>query len=195
MQHKSKGIGTKTLLSTSYELNRSIENYGIQINKLATEANLPPSYFIALITLECSGKADVKPRFESHVYKSLKQVRDKTLANYGSITHKTIHDASDEALRNLATSWGPFQLMGYQCIELGVNVADIRGDNSLYWGVYWINKRYGKALREKRFKDAFHIHNTGRPYPTSGKPMTYDPKYVDRGIHYMESISEEVNEL
>ena len=42
-----------------------------------------------------------------------------------------IHDASDDALKNLATSWGPFQLMGYQVIPLDLNIADIRGDEAV----------------------------------------------------------------
>ena len=101
------------------------------------------------------------------------------------ITHEMIADASDEALKNLAKSWGPFQLMGYKCLHLDVKVKDLRGDDALDWGAKWIKLEYGHLLRKKRYKDAFHYHNTGKTYPKSGIPKTHDPKYVDNGLKYM----------
>ena len=62
-----------------------------------------------------------------------------------------IKNINEAGLKNLSTSWGPFQLMGYKCIILGIYVKDIRGDNSVYWGVKWINKTYGKYLKKGRF--------------------------------------------
>ena len=76
--------------------------------------------------------------------------------------------------------------MGYQCIELEVNVADIRGEHAIYWGVYWMKKRYGKYLEQKDFANAFHIHNTGQPIPINGKHSTHDPNYVSKGLKYMD---------
>ena len=182
-------------VTKAFILERTWKNYGDPIQDLAEEFNIPASYLLALIVLECSGqeKEDIEPRFENHVYKKLKTVRDNTSASYGSITQKTIFDSSDDALKNLATSWGPFQLMGYQCIELGVNVADIRGKQSLYWGVYWINERYGNNLRANDFKNAFHIHNAGHHYPKTGGPNTHDPKYVENGIHYAKYFEHKLN--
>jgi hypothetical protein len=98
-------------------------------------------------------------------------------------------DASDDALRNLATSWGPFQLMGYKCILLDVNIRDIRGPNGVEHGADWINQTYGNAMREGRFKDCFHMHNTGQPYPKTGLPRTHDPQYVPRGISMMKQFN------
>jgi hypothetical protein len=51
--------------------------------------------------------------------------------------------------------------------------------------VKWIDLTYGDYIRRGQYKDAFHIHNTGRPYPDSGPPKTYDPKYVPNGLMYM----------
>jgi len=161
------------------------KNYGEKVEKYAHQFGLNASYLKALISLECSGRVHFKERFEPKVYTSLKNVRDKKTKKYGSIRYETIKDASDDALRNLASSWGPFQLMGYQSIELGVNVADIRGNNAVYWGIYWINKRYGTYLKKHKYKDAFHIHNTGRPMPWHGKSFTYDPNYINNGIKYI----------
>ncbi|MBL7944278.1 MAG: hypothetical protein JNM00_16035, partial [Flavobacteriales bacterium] len=97
-----------------------------------------------------------------------------------------LHDASDEAIDNLSTSWGPFQLMGYKVLGMGVNVSDIRDDHSAaLWGAKWIKKEYGHFLEKKKWKDAFHYHNTGRRYPISGGPRTHDPYYVSNGLRYI----------
>ncbi len=112
-------------------------------------------------------------------------MRDGVSTNFGTITHAQLKDASDQAIRNLASSWGPFQLMGYQCIELGIHVRDIRGEQALYWGMFWINKRYGRYVRQGKLRDAFHIHNTGRPFPLFGKPFTHNPAYVENGMMYV----------
>ena len=96
-----------------------------------------------------------------------------------------LRDATDGALKNMASSWGPFQIMGYKCIWLDIQLQDLRGEEALYWAVKWIDKTYGDYIRRGQYKDAFHIHNTGRPYPESGPPKTYDPKYVPNGLMYM----------
>ena len=75
--------------------------------------------------------------------------------------------------------------MGYKCLQLGVNVNDIRGDEALDWGAKWIKLEYGHLLKKKRYKDAFHYHNTGSLYPKSGPPKTYHPDYVSNGLKYM----------
>ena len=98
-------------------------------------------------------------------------------------------DASDDALRNLATSWGPFQLMGYKCILLDVNIRDIRGPNGVEHGADWINQTYGSVMRQGRFRDCFHMHNTGQPYPRTGLPRTHDPQYVPRGMSMMKQFA------
>jgi len=156
------------------------ENYGEEINRLAIEFDLPYEYLMALVVLECSGANPIEPRFEKHVYKKLKLFRDGDLNRFENLNKESIKDASDEALENLAKSWGPFQLMGYKCLKLGVKINDIRGNNSLYWGVYWINKEYGDYLRRNKLEQAFRIHNTGSP---SG--ATYNSRYVRDGLKHI----------
>ncbi|MDP2176104.1 MAG: hypothetical protein Q8K70_09380 [Bacteroidota bacterium] len=162
-----------------------IENYGESINEAAETFDLPANYLKALCMMECGGAKKIKPRFEKHVFKRLKQVRDGKLNNYEHVTKDMVEDASDEALKNLASSWGPFQLMGYKCLLLDIKIKDIRGDDGVYYGVKWIDLTYGKYLRQKRFKDAFHIHNAGKPFPKSGISKTHHPQYVNKGIKYM----------
>ena len=161
------------------------ENYGKAIDSCAKIFNLNSRYIKSLACLECSGRTDRPNRFERHVYKRLKNVRDGKLADYEGVTTQMLADASDDALKNLATSWGPFQIMGYKCLHLNINVADLRGNDAVYWGVKWINMEYGHLLRKGRYRDAFHYHNTGRVYPADGKPTTYDPNYVSNGLEYM----------
>jgi hypothetical protein len=138
------------------------------------------------LQLECGGKKPAGSRFEKHVFKRLKEVRDGTRTNYENVKAHHLQDASDAALKNLATSWGPFQLMGYKCILLNVKIKDIRGPNAVHYGAKWINLAYGTRLRKGQYKDCFHIHNTGRPYPSNGRPKTHDPQYVPRGLSAIE---------
>ena len=101
-----------------------------------------------------------------------------------NVTHASIANASDAALVNLATSWGPFQLMGYHSIGLKTTVSQIRGADSLNHGVAWIKEDYGHILSKGQFRDAFHWHNAGKRYPKSGK--TKSRSYVRRGLSAME---------
>ena len=167
------------------KLERSFRNYKDKIVQECQQNKLSPAYFLALATLESSGKKYPKKRFEKKVYYHLKGVRDGRYRTFGSIRRKHLKGLSDGAIRNLATSWGPFQLMGYQAYELGVYVSDIRGKESVKHGVRWCNNRYGKYLKKSDFINCFHIHNTGKPHPKNGKPFTYDPKYVHKGMRYI----------
>ena len=162
------------------------KNYGAQINRLAKDFGVSAAYLKALICLEVGGRKPAPTRFEKHVYSKLKLVRSGKRSRYEMLKKKTIQDASDDALKNLATSWGAFQIMGYKCVQLGVKVSDIRGEHSIYWGVKWIVEEYGHLLRKKRFKDAFHYHNTGKLHPRNGSPRTYHANYVPNGLKYMQ---------
>jgi len=159
-----------------------VDNYSEDVQTAAAAFNLPYEYLMALIQLECSGIRPAGERFEPHVFRRLQAVRDGKRKNYENITPSHLANASDAALRNLATSWGPFQLMGYKCILLDVQIRDIRGDRGVYHGVNWINITYGDRLRRGEYKNCFHMHNTGRTYPRVGLPTTHDPQYVPRGL-------------
>lgn len=166
-----------------------LKNYGAAIDSAANIFGVSSSYLKALCLLECSGKKKFQQRFEEHVYRKLKKVKFKELSNYEHVTPEMLQDANDEALKNLASSWGPFQLMGYKCLLLDIKIRDIRGDDAVFYGVKWIDLTYGETLKEKKFKDAFHIHNTGSPFPSNGSPKTYDPNYCNRGLKYMDWFS------
>jgi len=100
---------------------------------------------------------------------------------------------TDGDLQKLASSWGPFQIMGYKCYEISVDVDALQGKKAVENGAKWINKNYGDYLRKGLYKDAFHIHNTGKPYPRVGSPKTYHKSYVPKGLKYIEEFEEMLN--
>ncbi len=163
----------------------AIHFYGKDVEKLSQKYNLPYSYLMALIMLESSGRRNPHARFERNVYLKLKAVRDGRLSHYENITRKDLQGMSDHQLRDLAKSWGPFQIMGYKSLKMGITVQDLHNYKALENGIKWINQEYGDLLRQGRYKDAFHYHNTGHIIPPSGKNYTTDPYYVEKGIQYM----------
>lgn len=162
------------------------QNYGEEMHLIADELDLPYSYLMSLAVLECSGEKPAGSRFESHVYRELIRVKEGKRRKYESVKREHLENLSDEEIRELASSWGPFQLMGYKIIALGVSIDDIRDEEvAAMEGAKWIKKEYGRFLNKKKWKDAFHIHNTGKRFPLSGRSQTHDPYYVSDGIRYM----------
>ena len=168
----------------------AIKNYRNEVILYSKQFNLNRNYIMAVIMLESSGKTDVPSRFEPAVFKKLKDVQNNNLVHLEYITKQDLKNADDAALRNLASSWGPFQLMGYKCIHLGIKIKDLRGVDAVYYGIFWIDQTYGDYIRQGRYQDAFHIHNTGHPVPANGKYKTYDPNYVTKGMKYMKYFEE-----
>ncbi len=141
---------------------------------------IPEAYLAALISLETSppGNWESK-RFEKHIYKRLKELKysGKT---FGSISRKAVKRRNDGELRQLATSYGPTQLMGYHCLQIGCTIKELSGKYHLQWAIIWMEKQYGKYARRGHWESCFRIHNTGRP---DGK--TYHKGYVKRGLKRM----------
>jgi len=162
------------------------KNYSEEIAELSKQYDLSYPYLMSLIVLECKGNKPAGHRYESHVNQRLKQLQLGKRERYENIRSSDLKELNEDALKNLSTSWGPFQLMGYKAIPLGVNVKDLKDESSATEiGVRWISKEYGHFLKKKKFKDAFHYHNTGRRFPLSGRSQTHNPYYVSDGIKYM----------
>jgi len=178
---------------SKYALENVQKNYGNQIDSLSTIMDLPSAYIKALIMLESSGRKPYPSRFEEHVYEKLLQVKAGKREAYENITKQMLQGKNDYTLRCLASSWGPFQIMGYKCVHLRIKINSLSSKDALYWGMKWINDDYGYVLREKRYRDAFHLHNTGKGFPNDGASQTYNPQYVMRGMKYMKYFSNDVN--
>jgi len=183
----------KETISTSTEKGALLaveRNYGADIDKYSKEFGVSASYLKALTMLETSGRKNMPSRYEKHVYTKLKEVQAGKRFKYEKVRKRNLRNLSNDAIKNLASSWGPFQIMGYKCIQMGIYVQDLRGEKAVYYGIKWIVEDYGKQLKKGRYKDAFHIHNTGRPHPKYGKALTYDPDYVTKGLQYMKYFEE-----
>ncbi len=161
-----------------------LENYGSEIEEVASNLGMNKYYFMALCMLECGGRKPAPTRFEKHVFKRLRRVKEGEHEKYELIETKDLAMANEEALKNLASSWGPFQIMGYKVIPEGYKVKDLRGAKGIYFGMKWIVKEYGDILKKENYRNAFHYHNTGSIIK-NGRIRTYNPNYVREGEKWM----------
>ncbi|MCB9246438.1 MAG: hypothetical protein H6606_08410 [Flavobacteriales bacterium] len=164
---------------------RTFNNYHEEIRPLALRFDVPEEYLLALIALESSGRKIVPHRFESHIYHKLEQLKAGKIARIEHVKSSDLSNSSAEELKDLASSWGPFQIMGYKCFELGIPLDDLKTKKTIESSVVWVKRNYGTMLSRNEFRDAFHFHNTGRKYPRFGPPRTHDSAYVPRGLKYM----------
>lgn len=166
------------------------QNYGDEMREIATSLELPYAYLMSLAVLECSGDKPAGHRFEQHVFRELVKVKDGKRRSYEAVRKQHLANLSEGEIRDLATSWGPFQLMGYKAVALDVDVEDLSDEDvAARIGARWIQKEYGRFLKKKKWKDAFHIHNTGKRFPLNGRSQTHDPYYVSDGLRYMKYFS------
>jgi hypothetical protein len=101
-----------------------------------------------------------------------------------SLANPALAELADEALRELATSWGPTQIMGYHLVGRAGTVRDLL-DPEFHFKLALtllaeFSERYGLDLRLE-FSELFRCWNTGRPYGE-----TTDPRYVEKGLLRME---------
>ncbi|MGH9447573.1 MAG: hypothetical protein ACRD3O_17860, partial [Terriglobia bacterium] len=95
----------------------------------------------------------------------------------------TLTAAQDQALRQMATSWGLTQIMGYRILGRTETVEDLL--TPLFHLRYAVRLLEGLGRRftldlSKDFESLFQAWNCGHP---GGK--TYDPQYVPRGMQRM----------
>lgn len=166
------------------------DRFGAKIAKATEGTPVPPKFIAGLIAVE-AGKdrngqiKESATRFESHVYEKLKQVRDGKLLQYNKIRRAQLADASDDALKALATSCGLTQIMQWWSIHMGISVAELRGPNHLKHAVKLLEMTAGNQLRTLDYEGTLRIWNTGRP---GGK--THDPDYVANAGAVMDAYAE-----
>lgn len=177
-------------LAVAFAIKKVNANYGRRVELFARQLDLPVNYFKALILLECSGNYPPGSRYEPHVFAQLLAVQQGTIPAYSGIRQAHLKGRSKKTLQQMATSWGPLQIMGYHSIHLGIHIDELKGERSLYHGMVWAKQNYGHLLKKKAYRDAFHFHNTGKPYPKIGAPLTHDRYYVGNGIRYMQKLAE-----
>lgn len=149
-------------------------------------------------------KGKIKPeatRFEPGVYKDLISLREKgycfvggkKLNNYSGVRREQIKDASDAAIRALATSYSFSQIMGWHCINnLKCTIAELRDPNKHFgYTVKLLKIVGGNYMKHGDLEAVLHIWNTG-----SANGKTYHEDYVENALkvkkHY-EAILKEHN--
>ncbi len=158
------------------------EEFDKQIVEACAGTNIPPRFIAGLIGNE-AGKdrqGNIKrsaTRFESGVYRHLVAVRDGRESSYNrTIKRADIHDASDEALRALATSYEATQIMGWHCIHnFHCTIADLKNpDKHFFYTVKLLQLNgFPANASEERMADEMREWNTGRE-----KGKTYHANYV-----------------
>ena len=152
-----------------------------EIERAAAGTDLAPEYIAALISIESSPPGNrVSERFEPKVYQHLLELK-RSGSEWGGLSRSAVARYNDEQLKELATSYGLVQIMGYHCIQLGCEVSELKGDYQLQWAAAYMQYHYAKQARRKDWNACFRIHNTGRP---DGRPHRSD--YVTRGLQRMQ---------
>jgi len=162
----------------------AVKNYKKSVDSLAGIYKLPSDYLMALIMLESSGRKKVPVRFEKGIYDQLKQLQEGKIEKFENLGKSDLKGVKDKTLRALASSYGPFQIMGYKKYILKISLDDLKGNKNMDYAIKWIDFSYGEMLRSNEFRDAFHFHNVGKRYPLEGPPLTHDPNYVENGLNF-----------
>lgn len=163
---------------------RILTNVGPKITDACEDTRVPTAFLAGLISVENAPLNANASRFESHIFKKLKRVRDGQLSQFNRIKRSDLSGATDAALKNLATSFGLTQIMGFHVIATFKNeitLNDLRDpEKHLNFGVQFIENEAGPHLGTGAFEKVLRIHNTGRPNGT-----THDPNYVANALGVM----------
>lgn len=192
---------------TDAELMQNIKTqWGMLFNQVtASFPAVKPSFLAALTANETGGDPNAS-RFEPAVFGKLGRVVTGNLDSYGSITAAQLLEfavptadapASIEMarfvfannltrLRDLATSWGLVQIMGYHAIAFDTpnGVADLKNPVSEIPLACRLLAQFadGNGLDlSTNFAELFACWNTGRPHG-----QTADPKYIPNGLARMQ---------
>ena len=160
------------------------DRFGLKVHLACANSIVEESFLAGFIGVEAgidrNGqiREDAK-RFEVHVYASLKAVRDGLKRSYNRITKADIANASDDALKNLATSFGMTQIMAWHLIKnLRGTVADLRDpEKHLFYAVELLNLTARKHLLKREYDSVLRIWNTG-----SANGKTYHADYVGNAL-------------
>ena len=152
-----------------------------RIWKASHGTNIPEEYLAAVISLESSPPGNWNStRFEPHVYERFLATKHKRRPSFLGLSSQKLNRYSDQELRSYSSSYGPTQIMGYNCLKLNCSIKELQGPYHLQWAIVWMQDRYGKYAAKKEWEACFRIHNTGRPH---GK--TYHKYYVEKGLRRM----------
>lgn len=181
-----------------------VELYGQKILAATRNTGIDPAFVAGKTGVEAGVKngkiVENATRFEPGVYQDLKDLRDKgfcfiggkKMKTYSGVKRSQIADATDAALKALATSYGLTQIMGWHMINnLKGTISDLRDpDKHLSYNVQLLALVGGNYLKRKDYESVLRIWNTGR---ANGK--TYHPYYVANALLVMEMAAPLLNKL
>lgn len=169
--------------------------YGEWIDEGCRGTQFPPALVAALVANE-TGLDEGAARFEPSVYQDLSFVavgRRPALNGIGGEDLQKYLDgltaqAAVLALMNLATSWGPCQVMGWQALARGYALAELSNLETHFLRVVDILRDFGKEfpailppagvqVATGAWLPWFPCWNAGSP---EGK--TFDPNYAANGV-------------
>jgi hypothetical protein len=158
--------------------------FGTLIHAACSRSIVPRSFLAGFIGVEAGvdSNGQIIPeatRFEPHVYERLRAVRDGLIGSYNKITRADIAALSDDAIRNLATSWGITQIMGWHTVHnLDCTIADLRDpEKHLHYTVALILLTAERFVTRNDWPSVLRIWNTG-----SANGKTYHEDYVDNAL-------------
>lgn len=99
-----------------------------------------------------------------------------------------ISGVEEEKLRELATSWGLTQIMGYQIVGRKATVRDLIDPQFHYHFAVQLLTEFARRFcleLSRDFEALFRCWNTGNP-----ESETFDPDYVTRGMRRMQLYGE-----
>ena len=149
-----------------------------------------PAALLAALTANESGGNPAAARFEPAVMGQLAMTLTGRRANFGTIGAQDLLDelgvVTDprtivRQLMNLATSYGPTQIMGYEALAGHYDIADLSNLQKHYPRAVAMledfRKRFDIATDGSDWAEFFDCWNTGRPHA-----QTADPMYISRGL-------------
>ncbi len=176
--------------------------FGDRIRRAVAKTYVPVELVAGIISGECAFDPKTQkyvesvPRFEKHVYAALVSLRDRGYyttrqgarkTSYGRVTPGDLEGATDAAVRALASSWGPGQIMGYHAIDWNATIEDLRSPStSVDYVVRMLMRDAGAYIKRGAWESVFRIWNTGSP---TGK--TYHPDYAANGIAVLRAYRDE----
>ncbi|HEX5411746.1 MAG TPA: hypothetical protein VFZ27_07770 [Terriglobia bacterium] len=104
---------------------------------------------------------------------------------FTEIHSRQIRKSPDDALRELATSWGYTQIMGYHMVGRPGGVRQLLDPHFHFRMAIWLLAEFAVDFRldlANDFAEMFCCWNTGHP-----RGRTFDPAYVEKGLARMES--------
>jgi len=172
----------------------------------AVKSSEVPDTFLAALTANESGGDPAAMRFEPQIFQKLAFLAIGRIANFGSIGKQDLigycapppieghppltFDQSALCLVNLASSWGPTQIMGWHALASDYPLSDLPSLQRHYPRAVQLldafRKQWGEHIPSwdadpvAAASALFRCWNTGQP-----NGVTFDPNYTSRGLDRM----------